>query len=185
MDASKRTKFHPNEIKGLAKKGYELIQDKFNFNGNVIVTALFIPDVGLAVGSKPRGTGMADELFMRSHKVSGKYDSVGSWFERYWELVDGRDITDSCSDVLPEDLLHAEDLVIIKGADEYLKKEKIRDWGEKRFPKGTHMVSYGRYNSKPGSNSVGPKEPCGGTEKTQLSMPCKNIAHNLGIDWST
>ncbi|KAB8250648.1 hypothetical protein F9C07_11412 [Aspergillus flavus] len=175
--------FNANEIKSLAKKGYELIKDKFNFNGNVIVSALFIPEVGVAVGSKPRGTGVVEEILEKSHKTSGKNVFVGTWFERYWAFIDGRDLTHACDSVQQEDLYHAEDLVIIKGADEYLKKMRSDNWRDKKFPRGTHMVSYGKYNSE--DKSAGPKEPCGGTEKTKLTIPCKNVAHELNIDWST
>ncbi|PIG88712.1 hypothetical protein AARAC_000562 [Aspergillus arachidicola] len=173
----------PNEVKDLAKKGYELIKDKFNFNGNVIVSALFIPDVGVAVGSKPRGTGVVKEMLDKSHKISSKNEFVGTWFEKYWDIVQARDLTHECNSVREEDLYHAEDLVIIKGADEYLKKLRIDAWGKKNFPRGTHMVSYGKYNSE--DKSVGPKEPCGGAEKTELTIPCKFVASKLNIDWST
>ncbi|KAF7586409.1 hypothetical protein BBP40_008932 [Aspergillus hancockii] len=186
MDLKNRAHFDPNEIKALAQKGYELIKDKFRLNGNVIVSALFIPDVGVAVGSKPRGTGIEDELLDKTHKVSGKYKHVSNWFDRYWNLVEPRQNLGVCDHNTKEDVLYAEDLVIIKGAEEYLKKQKVDYWNQKKFPLGTHIVSYGKYNSKPGSSSVvGPKEPCGGTEKTQLTIPCKNVLHGLRIDWST
>ncbi|KAE8132870.1 hypothetical protein BDV38DRAFT_287345 [Aspergillus pseudotamarii] len=117
----------PDEIKNLAEKGYEKIKDRFYFNGNVIVSALFIPDVGVAVGSKPRGRGIVDEILDKSHKVSNKNKPVKDWFQRYWNQVNSRKISNPCGPVSKEDLYHAEDLVIIKGADEYLKKLKITE----------------------------------------------------------
>ncbi|KAE8156017.1 hypothetical protein BDV40DRAFT_306488 [Aspergillus tamarii] len=174
----------PHEIKNLAEKGYERIKDKFYFNGNVIVSALSIPGVGVAVGSKPRGTGVVDEILDKSHKVSGKNKSVKDWFQRYWIKVKSRKVSNLCGSISQEDLYHAEDLVMIKGADEYLKKQGIKEWGMRiRFPQGTHMVTYGKYNSD--DKLVGPKEPCGGTQTSKLSVPCKEVAKELDIAWST
>ncbi|KJK62625.1 hypothetical protein P875_00095142 [Aspergillus parasiticus SU-1] len=172
-----------NEIKSLAKKGYELIKDKFNFNGNVIVSALFIPNLGIAVGSKPRGNGIADELLGKSHIVGRRFDHVEVWFKKYWTIVYNREIIDDkCRKT--EDNLHAEDLVVIKAADEYLKQQKKSEWGTRlNFPQGTHVVSYGKYDSS--DKSVGPKDPCGWTKETKSTVPCKNVLHELGIDWST
>ncbi|KAI9035148.1 uncharacterized protein KD926_004464 [Aspergillus affinis] len=182
----KKAKMHPNEIRELAKIGYDRIKSKHEFKGNVIVSALFIPNLGIAVDSKPRGTGVAAILLDTTHKIKGKKVYVEHWFQRYWDFIETRDIMNSAKDSTPrEDLLHAEDLVIIKGADKFLTNQKILDWGlNLKFPKGTHMVSYGKYNSEPGSSSVGPKEPCGGTERTKLTISCKDVLSYMGIDWS-
>ncbi|KAF5858050.1 hypothetical protein ETB97_004919 [Aspergillus alliaceus] len=155
MDPKNRAYFDQNEIKALAKKGYELIKDKFKFNGNVIVSALFIPGIGVAVGSKPRGDGIADILLDKTHRVGHSYQHVGEWFKRYWNLIQGRQTMDEECCKKREDLLHAEDLAVLKAADEYLNQQKLHTWGNNlNFPKGTHIVSYGKYDSKPGSSSV-------------------------------
>lgn len=84
----------PAEIKALAEKGYNAIKDHYNFNGNVIVSALFIPSLGIAVGSKPCGMGVANELLEKSHRISNKPAPVSKWFQRYWELIETRDSAD-------------------------------------------------------------------------------------------
>lgn len=170
----------PAEIKALAEKGYNAIKDRYNFNGNVIVSALFIPGLGVAVGSKPRGMGVANELLEKSHRISNKPAPVSEWFQRYWELIETRDSADCKS---TEDLLHAEDMTIIKGADKYLLRQSMKEWGSNlKFSKGSHMVSYGKYSSQGGTASaVGPKEPCGGTSLTKLTVPCKNVPEPPGF----
>lgn len=80
-------------------------------------------------------------------------------------------------------MFHAEDVTIIKGADKYLLQKSMKEWGgQLNFPKGSHMVSYGKYSSQGGTASiVGPKEPCGGTLLTKLTVPCKNVLAGLAI----
>ena len=80
-------------------------------------------------------------------------------------------------------MFHAEDVTIIKGADKYLLQKSMKEWGgQLNFPKGSHMVSYGKYSSQGGTAPiVGPKEPCGGTLLTKLTVPCKNILAGLAI----
>lgn len=176
----------PSEIKALAEKGYNAIKDRYNFNGNVIVSALFIPNLSVAVGSKPRGIGVAGELLDTSHRISNKAAHVSEWFQRYWGLIENRECVSNYESESNEDLLHAEDVTIIKGADKYLLQWSMKDWGDRlKFPKGSHMVSYGKYSSQGGTAStVGPKEPCGGTSLTKLFVPRKNVLGGLSITWS-
>lgn len=50
------------------------------------------------------------------------------------------------------------------------------------FQRDLIWISYGKYSSQGGTASiVGPKEPCGGTLLTKLTVPCKNILAGLAI----
>lgn len=111
----------------LAEKGYNAIKDRYNFNGNMIISALVIPNLSVAVGSKPRGMGVADELLEKSGRISNKAVHVDEWFQSYWELIESRECVSNCKS--QEDLFHAEDVTIIKGADKYLLQKVMKEWG--------------------------------------------------------
>ena len=60
------------------------------------------------------------------------------WFQRYSWLVESRNCVSSYKP--KEDMFHAEDVTIIKGADKYLLQKSMKEWGgQLNFPKGSHM----------------------------------------------
>ncbi|KAL8649528.1 MAG: hypothetical protein Q9210_004347, partial [Variospora velana] len=46
-----------DDIIAYARAGFNQIRDRHNWNGIIMVSALFVPNIGVLVGSKPRGFG--------------------------------------------------------------------------------------------------------------------------------
>jgi hypothetical protein len=147
-------------IEDYASQGYNQIKAQFQ-NEVVIVNAQFIPDIGVLVGSKPRGQSAVSSLLKTADEKVPAWDAA----------VEGREHSDGNQDL--ENLLHAEDHTIIKGGEMYAKKMGLQKMNANvKFPKGSWAASWGKYtaNDKKGNTL---KAPCGANSK--LSVSCMNV----------
>ena len=156
-----------------AERGYEQVAP--NVGPIVMVAALFIPKVGVVVGSKPRES---------TNPVDGA-ETVAQWFKRYsllrlptyGQLVSGRGGENI-------DLWHAEDTAILNGGSRYLLKYGRDSHSFLRFPSGSKIVPFGLYGYWDKAPWI--KNPCGsttGTNTAKTDPSCVSILSNLNLQW--
>lgn len=165
-----------------AKEGYRQIKDKSNFNGIVVVSALFVPDIGVFVASKPRAARPWEEKEVADAllgKASEKFPA--------WEVaVEGREPHDWTKPEPPKpiSLLHAEDKALIDGGAKYCEVMRVADAAKPkiRFPKGTKIATWGTYNGQDSRPDTF-KPPCGDNVSSQFSPNCKDVLDKLKVEY--
>lgn len=164
------------QVEEYAKRGYDLIKDKHDWNGVVMVSALFVPDIGVFVGSKPRGVTTQD----KRNVVEALKKKIKDKFPRWDVAAEGREHSDPQAGEI--DKFHSEDKALIDGGAKFYEIMKVKS-NKVNFPKGTHIATWGTYtadDSRP--NSL--KPPCGGSTQTQISKPCMEVLDRLKVTYS-
>ncbi|KAL9033815.1 MAG: hypothetical protein Q9180_005749, partial [Flavoplaca navasiana] len=174
------------ELKEYAVVGYNQIRNKPNINGIVIVAALWIPKVGVVVGSKPRAAPGPGTETQRSNAVAAQMaDIAESWFPAYWNLVRHRYHRDPRRQG-EIDKWHAEDIALIMGGYEWSQAEALRLSDAppplRKMPEGTMSLAYGKYRA---NDPVGFKPACGlgSNENALLQRPCAEVLADLGVKY--
>ncbi|KAJ5178837.1 hypothetical protein N7492_002047 [Penicillium capsulatum] len=146
-------------VKQLASDGYA---EAFCAHGLPnLVAALYIPQLGVFVGSIPRSKDTALKLYSMAEK-----------FPDYSNLIRGRlgESTPENSDK-PEEQLHAEDMVIsnavAKMVDNHIDPEEGLTYSK--------IAIYGLYSK---NDHVGFKSPCGSNDRNKINHPACVIVLN-------
>ena len=191
FDPAKQPRMDECEVKRYAQRGYAQIENlQPSFNGIVLVSALFIPNLGVFVGSKPReARGNEDEV------AGALYDKAKEEFPPWLLFLEGRREPTGPSPSLT-DYYHAEDQVLIDGGAAYyatLSKEdrdrfddyaaRTMDLDERRsfnlFPPGTYIATWGRYNGLDGKAGVRP--PC---KEGTLEFACTLVLSQFKVSYA-
>ncbi len=161
------------DVRVYAERGYNQTRNLNGWNGVVMVSALFVPDVGVFVASKPRGINEVNDK-----EVVAKFQARVSRDFPAWDVAStGREIQDPTASGKLIEYLHSEDLALLEGGNAYCQAMKVRDRAKiAAFPAGTHMVTWGRYDSRDGPAGVRP--PCSGGK---LSVPCTVVLGRLKV----
>ncbi|KAL8879057.1 MAG: hypothetical protein Q9198_003258, partial [Flavoplaca austrocitrina] len=179
------------ELKEYAVAAYNQIRNKPNINGIIIVAALWLPNVGVVVGSKPRAAPGPGTEIQRSNAVSaGLADIAQSYFPAYWDLVTNRYHRDPRRQG-EIDKWHAEDVALIMGGYFLGGYEHRRDQDLglsqlapplNNMPEGTMSLAYGKYRA---NDPVGFKPACGlgSNQNALLQRPCAEILADLGVKY--
>lgn len=164
------------QIAEYAKAGYDKISA--NFDGVVLVTALFIPHLGLSIASKPRSKDAA-------HAISTLgVEQCEAWFDQ----VKDRSTTEpTTQENLVEKILHSEDHAVVKGGIKLAEKKGWKSlnptrWNMrsgKQFDAGTHAVTWGRYTAADTRATL--KPACGDGVDSKLDPHCKSVLRALNI----
>ena len=164
------------QIAEYAKAGYDKIQ--VNFDGVVLVTALFIPNLGLSIASKPRSKDAANAI-----------STLGTaQCEAWFDQVKDRSTTEATTqENQVEKLLHSEDHAVVKGGVKLAEKKGWKSsnpnrWNMKsgkKFDTGTHAVTWGRYTTA--DTKAGLKPACGDGVGSKLDPHCKTVLRALNV----
>ncbi|KAI4176196.1 MAG: hypothetical protein LQ346_007938 [Caloplaca aetnensis] len=161
------------DVRAYAERGYNQIRNLNGWNGVVMVSALFVPDVGVFVASKPRGINAVND----QEVVAEFQRRVSREFPAWDVATTGREIQDPTESVKLIEYLHSEDLALLDGGNAYCRARNVRDRSKiAAFPARTHMVTWGRYDSDDGAAGVRP--PCSGGK---LSVPCSAVLSRLKV----
>ncbi|KAL8747664.1 MAG: hypothetical protein Q9184_007571 [Pyrenodesmia sp. 2 TL-2023] len=174
--SAKQPRMCEADVRAYAEQGYNQIRHLNGWNGVVMVSALFVPDIGVFVASKPRGINDVN-----AKEVVAKFQQEARQKFPAWEVATtGREILDPEASGELIEYLHSEDLALIDGGDGYCRARKVQDRTRiAAFPDGTYMVTWGRYDSEDGPAGVRP--PCSGGK---LSVPCSVVLSKLKVKFS-
>ena len=196
FDPVRQPIMNPCVVRRYAERGYVQINNlQPSFRGVVLVSALFIPNLGVFVGSKPRGANGNEAEVTRA-----LYDKASQEFPPWPIFTEGRR-EPTASTPSASDYYHAEDQVLIDGGAAYYAtlSDEDRDRfdqyalgtmsAEERntfnpFPPGTYIVTWGRYrrNDPLTNGQAGVRPPC---EGDSLSLPCQTLLQEFKIPFAT
>ncbi|KAI4152047.1 MAG: hypothetical protein L6R39_001911 [Caloplaca ligustica] len=157
------------ELMDYAKEGYDKIRNEPGINhGIIMVAALWIPRVGVIVGSKAReGPGANDTEVAKKLR-----ENAAAWYPPYWSVVQGR-----TGPLGALDKWHAEDTAIVWGAR---YRSLVTHCASTDLILGTMIAAYGKYNA---ASKIGPKPPCGAYDpsRSHLRPDCREVIKRLRI----
>lgn len=165
----------PDEVVQYAHSGYSLIRSKHDFNDVIMVSALFIPHIGVFVGSKPRA-----EWDKEKDVAAALLDKATREFPLWNKAVEGRD--NSSPEAKLIDHFHSEDQVLIDGGAAYCKSRGLTASSCGKlvgFSKGTWIATWGAYKAR--NKPAGLRPPCSGGS---LSVPCSFVLEKLRVSVS-
>ncbi|KAI4195300.1 MAG: hypothetical protein LQ350_007281, partial [Teloschistes chrysophthalmus] len=146
--AARQSSMTPTDVEKYAERGWQQIKDGNNWHGIIMVSALFVPEVDVFIGSQPHGHGGTSIRDVNEAIYKRLKNKSRSWAQ----LVTGvRKFTSANSEHLHS--YHASDLVVMAAAA--AKYSKGRSLG--KFPRGTRIATW-RYDTKDSSSGLHP--PC-------------------------
>ncbi|KAI9660948.1 MAG: hypothetical protein M1821_009275 [Bathelium mastoideum] len=129
----------------VAFRAYESLKQEFE--GNVILTAIFIPKVAIIIQTKVHSPQAATEIINMAN------EHVKRWYKKVYEPRREANPT-----LAIEKLIHAEDGAVVRGGNAYAKSFGLTSLGELvRLPKKTKVANYGKYHA---GDTAGPKQSC-------------------------
>ncbi|KAL8830858.1 MAG: hypothetical protein Q9170_005541 [Blastenia crenularia] len=177
------------ELAQFASAGYNQISSLPGINnGAIIVAALWIQDIGVVVGSKPRpGPGHFTTQTQRGDAVAAElWRLVHEWFPAYLHANNGREHFDPTKQTRL-DLWHAEDVALVFGARLRHTLLAGRDYPRPPAPLidfgyRAEILAYGKYH---GRDTLGYKPPCGfaNTDEAMMQPSCAAVLADLRVTY--
>lgn len=149
-------------VKDVASYGY--IDLTCEYDSPNLVAALYVPTIGVFVGSIPRSKGTASKLFGMAEK-----------YPDYSKLLSYR-LGGASPDQMDYEKFHAEDMAIsnaISKMAETMDAEEIEG-----MLKNSKIAIWGKYSK---SDKEGHKSPCGTTGDSKMNPSCLTVLRELGI----
>ncbi|KAI4271043.1 MAG: hypothetical protein LQ337_006294 [Flavoplaca oasis] len=179
IDRLDQVAMHPDCLMAYAKKGFEQVEKGGLYQyGVILISALFVPGVGVLVGSKPRENIPVDPSPLT---VAEHFRNAAAEFPFYALEINRRTSTDPKAK--PIDLWHSEDNVFLHGAEEYCKAKGIKPIDFKGFPTHTSVATYGRSSAFTAAElNPSYKLPCGGPG-AKINPSCRQVLSKLKVSF--